>query len=128
MMLPIFRLGAGGRIGNGRQYLSWISLEDAVGVFNHVLGNESIHGPVNAVSPAPVTNREFTTTLARVLDRPAWFSLPAFAARLALGQMADEMLLASARVVPAGLTETGFKFRFPTLEGAMRSALQIQTT
>lgn len=123
-MLPVFRLGIGGRIGDGRQYVSWIAIEDLVGALDHVLHNESIHGPVNVVAPNPVTHREFAAALGRVLSKPAFFALPAFAARLAFGQMADELLLASARVSPARLQSSGYKFRFPELEGALRRALQ----
>jgi uncharacterized protein len=123
-MLPVFRLGIGGRIGNGSQYLSWITLEDVAGILDHAIRNESLHGPVNAVTPNPVTNREFASTLGRVLSKPAIFALPAFAARLAFGKMADEVLLASARVLPMQLKQTGYEFRYPELEGALRHALQ----
>jgi uncharacterized protein len=123
-MLPLYRLGLGGRIGNGRQYVSWIAIEDLIGIINHALHNESLHGPVNAVSPATVTNQEFSQILGRVLSRPSWFVLPSFAARIALGKMAKEVLLASARVSPARLAESGFKFQFPELEGALHHILQ----
>jgi uncharacterized protein (TIGR01777 family) len=126
-MLPAFRLGIGGRIGNGRQYVSWIAIEDLVSILDHAIHNESLHGPVNVVAPNPVTNREFTATLARTLSKPAFFALPAFAARLAFGQMADEVLLASARVSPARMESSGYKFRFAELEGALRHALQTTT-
>jgi len=124
LMLPIFRFGIGGRIGSGQQYMSWVAIEDCVGVIQYALDNEFLHGPVNTVSPNPVTNREFTRTLASVLSKPAWFALPSFAARAALGEMADEVLLASARVIPARLLESGFRFQHPELEGALRHALQ----
>ena len=123
LMLPVFRLGIGGKIGTGRQYMSWIALEDLVGVINHLIQNKSIHGPVNAVSPNPATNREFTQSLARALSKPSVFALPAFAARIAFGKMANELLLASARVSPARLVESGFEFRFPELDGALRHML-----
>ena len=122
MLLP-FRLGAGGRVGSGRQYWSWISIDDAAGAVHHALMSESLSGPVNAVSPNPVTNEQFTKTLGRVLNRPTVLPMPAAAARLALGQMADELLLASARVVPKKLEESGYDFRQPTLEGALRHLL-----
>ena len=122
-MLGPFRLGCGGRIGNGRQYWSWIALRDAVGAIRHALATESLQGPVNVVAPQPVTNREFTRILTRVLGRPAFIPLPAFAARLALGEMADALLLASSRVEPARLTATGFAFEHPELEGALRALL-----
>lgn len=122
-MLPPFRLGLGGRIGTGRQYMSWIALDDAVGAACHALTAEALGGPVNAVAPNPVRNLEFAQTLGRVLSRPALLPLPAFAARLALGEMAEELLLASARVEPARLTAAGYPFRHPCLEGALRALL-----
>jgi hypothetical protein len=127
MLLP-FRLGMGGRIGNGEQYTNWIALDDAIGAVHHVLCEESVHGPVNAVAPDPVSNAAFTQTLARVLRRPALLPLPAFAARLALGEMADALLLAGARVMPARLQASGYRFRFPELEGALRHLLGRQAT
>ncbi len=122
MLLP-FRLGAGGRIGSGRQYMSWIALDDAVGAVHHALASGSLAGPVNAAAPSPVTNAEFTRELARVLRRPAIVPLPAFAARLAFGEMADALLLASQRVMPGRLQASGYAFRFPELEGALRHLL-----
>jgi uncharacterized protein (TIGR01777 family) len=122
MLLP-FRLGAGGRLGDGRQYMSWIALDDAVGALHHALVTESLAGPVNAVAPSPATNAEFTRELARVLRRPAIVPLPAFAARLAFGEMADALLLASQRVMPGRLLASGYAFRFPGLEGALRHLL-----
>jgi len=122
LLIP-FRLGLGGVIGSGRQYMSWIALEDLAAVFAQAVAHEDWSGPLNAVSPAPSTNAEFTTTLGRVLRRPTLLPLPAFAARLVLGEMADALLLSSARVEPARLLESGFKFRFPTLEGALRNAV-----
>lgn len=122
-MLPPFRMGVGGRIGSGRQYMSWIAIDDLVGVFHQALTTESLTGPANAVAPNPVTNLEFTSTLGRVLGRPTLFPLPAVAARLAFGEMANDLLLASARVEPAQLLSTGYTFRFPELEGALRHLL-----
>ena len=122
-MLPPFRAGAGGRIGSGKQYMSWIALSDLVGVILYALATDSLAGPVNAVAPGPVTNREFTKALGRVLGRPTVAFLPAFAARLLFGEMADELLLAGARVEPAKLVASGYRFRFPELEGALRHAL-----
>ncbi len=122
-MLTPFRLGLGGRIGDGAQSMSWIAIDDVVGVIRHALTSDDLSGPVNAVSPAPVTNREFTATLARVLSRPAVFPMPAMAARLAFGEMADALLLASARVTPARLLSTSYAFRCTTLEGALRHVL-----
>jgi uncharacterized protein (TIGR01777 family) len=122
MLLP-FRLGLGGRIGTGKQYLSWIALDDLVGVIVHALTHDALQGPVNAVSPNPVTNLEFTKILGRVLHRPTLFAIPAFALRLVFGRMVDELLLASARVEPARLLESGYVFRYPELEGALRYLL-----
>ncbi len=122
-MLPPFKLGAGGVIGDGRQYMSWIALDDVIGVIHHALTNGSLRGAVNVVAPNPVTNREFTRTLGRVLRRPTIFPLPAFAARLAFGEMADALLLSSQRVEPARLAASGYAFRFPELEAALRHVL-----
>ena len=122
-MATPFKFGVGGKLGNGAQYYSWITLEDALAVVLHALENESLTGPVNAVSPQPVRNSEFTAALGRVLGRPTIFPVPAFAARLAFGEMADELLLASARVEPAKLQASGFQFQHPTLDAALRHAL-----
>jgi len=122
-MLTPFRLGVGGRIGTGGQYMSWISIDDVVGVIHHALTDERLSGPVNTVSPGPVTNLEFTKTLGRVLSRPTVFPMPAFAARMAFGEMADELLLSSARVLPDRLGATGYRFRAPALEDALRHLL-----
>jgi NAD dependent epimerase/dehydratase family enzyme len=110
-------------VGNGRQYTSWIVVDDVVGAISHALLSDSLQGPVNAVSPHPVTNLEFSKTLGRVLGSPAIFPLPAFAARLILGEMANELLLASTRVNPSRLLASGYEFRFPDLAGALRHVL-----
>ena len=122
-MLTPFRLGLGGVIGGGGQWMSWIALADMIDAIGHALATDSLRGPVNAVAPTPVTNAKFTRTLARVLGRPALLPIPAFAARLAFGEMADALLLTSQRVVPARLQASGFTFRHPTLEGALRHEL-----
>jgi uncharacterized protein (TIGR01777 family) len=122
MLLP-FRLGIGGPSGSGRQYVSWVAIDDAIGVVLHALVREDLRGPINVVSPAPVSNAAFARTLGRVLRRPALLPLPALAARLAFGEMADALLLASARVLPAKLQASGYRFRLPELEGAMRHLL-----
>jgi len=123
-MLPPFRLGLGGQIGNGQQYMSWIAIDDVVAALLHVIDNDSLGGPVNFVGPNPVTNCEFTKTLASVLTRPAVIPLPAFAARLAMGrEAADELLLGSQEVVPARLLATGFEFEYETLEAAFKRLL-----
>jgi uncharacterized protein len=121
--LPIFRLGGGGRIGNGRQYWSWVALDDVVGSIIHALENDTVEGPVNVGSPNPLTNAEYTKVLGKVLNRPTVFPLPAPAARFMLGEIADELLLASARMEPAKLKETGYEFRYPELEAALRHLL-----
>lgn len=122
-MLTPFRMGVAGKIGSGRQYMSWIALDDVIGAIHHAIMNPEIHGAVNATAPNPVTNYEFTKTLGRVLRRPTIFPMPAFAARLAFGEMADALLLASTRVEPTRLLGTGYQFRFPKLEGALRHLL-----
>src|SRR5262249_37412430 len=105
--------------GSGQQYISWISLDDVVSAIQFALDTNSLAGPVNAVTPDAVTNYEFTKTLGRVLGRPTVFPMPAFAARLAFGEMADEMLLGSIRVAPRALTDAGFEFEYPQLEPAL---------
>ncbi len=122
-MLTPFRLGLGGRVGNGRQYISWIKLDDVVAIAAHGLTDDSLQGAVNAVAPNPVTNRAFTKALGRVLHRPTLCPLPAFAARLAFGEMADALLLASTRVIPRKLIDSGFQFRHSELELALRHCL-----
>ncbi|MBL9083232.1 MAG: TIGR01777 family oxidoreductase, partial [Planctomycetales bacterium] len=122
-MLTPFKLGAGGNLGSGKQWMSWVALDDAVGAIHHALFNEALTGPMNVVAPTPVTNAEFTKTLGRVVARPTIFPMPAFAARLALGEMADALLLASTRVLPQALQLTDYRFRFPTLEEALRHLL-----
>ena len=119
----MFRLGLGGRLGSGRQWLSWTSLDDIAGAYLHALTHDDLAGPVNAVAPNPVTNAEFTATLARVLHRVAVLHVPAFAPRLVLGEFADEMLFSSMRIHPARLLETGYRFQFPKLEPALRHTL-----
>ena len=123
MLLP-FKLGLGGPVGPGTQYLSWITLHDAVRALLHVLATPSFEGPVNVVSPSPVRNKEFVSSLGRALNRPAVLPLPAFAARLLLGEMADDLLLASQRVIPRKLLESGFTFEYPELEQAIRHVLE----
>jgi uncharacterized protein len=122
-MLTPFRLGLGGVIGNGGQYMSWIALDDLVRAIQFAVSAAALAGPANAVAPAPVTNREFTKTLGHVLGRPTIFPMPAFAARLAFGEMANELLLASARVQPRALANAGFHFEYAQLEPALRHVL-----
>ncbi|MBA3320016.1 MAG: TIGR01777 family protein [Pyrinomonadaceae bacterium] len=122
-MLTPFKLGAGGQVGGGEQYMSWLTLDDAVGAIKHALSREDLRGAVNVVAPHPATNGEFTKTLGKVLGRPTFFPVPAFAARLAFGEMADALLLASTRVEPARLKATGYQFKHPQLENGLRHTL-----
>jgi uncharacterized protein (TIGR01777 family) len=123
-MLTPFKMGVGGKVGSGEQYMSWITLGDLIGVIKHAITNERVRGPVNAVAPNAVTNAEFTKALGHALGRPTIFPMPAFAARLAFGEMADALLLAGARVEPARLRETGYKFEHTEIGGALRDALK----
>lgn len=122
-ILPPYRMGLGGPLGNGRQFWSWIALNDLLGVVMHSAATKELVGPVNAVSPEPVRNSEFSATLARVLRRPAVFRVPARVLQLLLGEMADEMLLGSTRVRPTRLIESGFDYDYPVLEDALRHLL-----
>jgi uncharacterized protein len=122
-MLPVFRAGLGGRLGSGRQWISWIALPDATRVIEFVLQTRNISGPVNVVAPNPVTNLKFTRSLAHALHRPAVLPVPASALRLALGEMAEATILQSERVVPGLLNAAGFDFEYPELDGALRAIL-----
>lgn len=119
MLLP-FRMGVGGIVGNGRQFWSWVAVEDAIGAIQHSLTTESVCGPINVVAPNAVANREFTKTLGRVLKRPTIFPMPAVVARTVFGEMAEALLLGSARVQPIRLEGSGYRFRFPSIETALR--------
>jgi uncharacterized protein (TIGR01777 family) len=123
-MLPAFRLGVAGSLGNGRQWCSWVSLEDAARAFVLAVESEQVQGALNLAAPHPVTNAEFTRTLGRVLGRPTVLAVPAWALRRAMGEMADEMLLASQRVMPRRLLEAGFHFEDTELEPTLRRLLQ----
>lgn len=122
-MLPAFRLGLGGPVGSGNQYLSWISLDDVINAILHVLTTTSLTGPVNMTAPMPVTNREFAKTLGKVLGRPAVVAVPAFALRVAFGTEGAAMLQSGQRVLPERLLRSGFTFSHPTVEAALRSLL-----
>ncbi len=122
-MLPPFRLGVGGPLGRGTQWMSWIAIDDVVGAMRTAIDNVSVRGPVNVVSPQPVRNAEFAHTLGRVVHRPAAWRVPAFALRLALGELADAALLASQRATPLVLDEIEYTFRYPALETALRAYL-----
>jgi uncharacterized protein (TIGR01777 family) len=123
-MVTPFRFGLGGIIGNGKQYWSWVAIEDVVGAVQHALTHEGLSGPVNVVSPNPGTNIDFTRAIAQVVRRPALFPLPPFAVRLFFGQMGEELLLASARVLPTKLEASGYKFRYPELKPALMDILR----
>ena len=123
-MLTPFRMGIGGRVGDGRQWMSWIALDDVINALEFLLLDSTVHGPVNIVAPNPVTNAEFTKTLGRVLSRPTFLPVPAFGARFAFGELADALLLSSQRVEPAVLTERGFAPYWPRLEPALQHLLQ----
>jgi uncharacterized protein (TIGR01777 family) len=122
-MLPPFRLGLGGPLGDGRAWWSWIALDDVVGLILHAIARPDLAGAVNAVAPEPVRNADFTRALSACLRRPAWFPVPAFALRLVLGEMADEAVLASLRVLPARARASGFVPAFPDLEQALAHVL-----
>jgi len=126
-MLPVFRIGFGGRLGSGSQWMSWVSIDDTIGAIHHALQTDDLSGPVNVVAPGAVRNRAFAEALARVLGRPALGPVPAPFLRLAVGEMADEALLASARVTPVRLNDTGYHFRHSTLETALSHVLGKST-
>jgi len=123
-MLPPFRLGLGGRVGNGRQYMSWVSLDDVVGAMIFALENQKLCGPVNVAGPAPVRNEEFVRALGRALRRPTIFPLPEFVVRTLMGEMGRELLLTSTRAIPDKLNAAGYRFRYEDLNDALRAALQ----
>ncbi len=122
-MLTPFKMGLGGRLGSGKQWMSWIAIEDVIGIIRFVIANEQVSGPVNVVAPNPVRNEEFTRLLAGMLHRPAIFPAPAFILKLVMGEMADALLLGSDRVIPEGLLAAGYSFRFQILEPALRAAV-----
>lgn len=122
VLRPLFRVGLGGKLGNGKQYMPWISLDDEVGAIVFALENESLSGPVNLSGPQPATNAAFTKALGRAVHRPTLWQVPGFAMKLALGQAAEEMALFGQRALPRALEEAGYQFRHPTLEGALAAA------
>ena len=122
MLLP-FKLGLGGRVGSGQQYYSWISIDDVAAAIQHIINTPTLKGPVNLTAPNPVTNQEFAKKLGQALKRPKFFPMPAFAARLAFGEMADELLLSSTRVLPEKLLNSGFTFQHPELDQAFEAVL-----
>ncbi len=123
-MLPVFRLGLGGRLGSGRQMMSWVAVEEIPPIVHHLIQHEEIEGPVNVTSPHPVTNREFTRILASTLSRPAFLPVPAFVIRWVFGQMGEELLLSGVRAIPAKLTETGYAFRHSRLDECLPAILR----
>ncbi len=123
LMLPAFRLGLGGRVGDGRQFMSWISLVDVVGAMLFALQTEGMRGPVNGVAPGPVRNADFTRALGKELHRPTPFPVPAFVVRALFGEMGDELLLGSARVAPEKLASAGYRFKYPDLREALQAVL-----
>jgi uncharacterized protein (TIGR01777 family) len=126
-MLPIFKVGLGGQIGPGNQYVSWICMDDLVRLIDEAIHQEKLVGPINAVTPYPVTNEELTKLLGRILHRPTFFSMPAFAVRLIFGELGQELLLSSERVYPKKLEDAGFQFDYPHLEWALRHLLTLNT-
>ena len=123
-MLPVFRAGLGGRLGSGRQWISWVALPDVTRAIEFALETSDLAGPVNVVAPNPVTNLQFTRSLGRVLHRPTLLPVPAFALRLAFGEMAEATVLESERVLPARLSALGFNFEYPELEAGLRGVLR----
>ena len=123
MLLP-FKMGVGGVVGSGKQWMSWISMEDEIAVINYVIENENIRGAVNAVSPNPVTNHDFTKTLGDVLYRPTFIPLPEFAVSMIFGEMGDALLLSSTKVMPKRLEDAGFEFKYPDLKQAIENAVK----
>ncbi len=122
-ILPMFRLGMGGRLGTGAQWFPWIHIDDEVGLIRHAMAGDAVTGPLNAVAPEPITNAEFTRTLGEVLGRPTVVRAPAFALRFALREMADSVLLASQRAMPVRTLEAGYAFRHPLLRAALEDLL-----
>jgi uncharacterized protein (TIGR01777 family) len=122
-MLVPFKLGLGGRTGDGQQWMSWIDVQDMVGAIHHILKNDLMQGPVNMVAPRPVRNAEFATTLANVLSRPAIFPMPAFAAKAVFGEMGEELLLSSQKVEPGKLISSGYPFRYRELRASLKALL-----
>jgi hypothetical protein len=119
-MIPPFKMGLGGPLGKGTQWMSWIHMDDIIGIIRYAIGNDNISGPINGTAPEPVTNKVFTSTLGKVLRRPALIPMPAFVMKLMLGQMAEELLLSGQRVVPDRISQAGYTFKYVELESALR--------
>ncbi len=122
-MLTPFKMGMGGKIGSGTQYMSWVAMDDVTGAIYHTLVTDSLKGPVNVTAPNPVTNKEFTNILGKAINRPAVMPMPAFAAKLAFGEMANDLLLASTKVAPKKLSDSGYEFQYPELKPALKHIL-----
>ena len=122
-MLPPFKMGLGGPIGDGKQWMSWIHMDDIIGMIRLAIDNEFVKGAINGTAPNPVTNKQFSKTLGKVLKRPAIFPMPAFVVKLLFGQMGEELLLAGQRIVPNKITQAGYEFVYPKLEDALRDAV-----
>ncbi len=122
-MLTPFKMGMGGKVGNGKQFMSWVAIDDATGAIYHALTTDTLKGPVNVTAPNPVTNIEFTRTLGHVLNRPTVMTMPAFATKLAFGEMANDLLLASTKVAPKKLFETGYNFQYTEIENTIKHIL-----
>ncbi len=123
-MLPAFKLGLGGPMGNGRQWMSWIHMNDLIALLLHVINNKDIKGAINATAPNPVTNKDFASTLASVLKRPAFLPMPAFVLKLMLGQMAEELLLSGQRVIPKKILDAAYVFQYAELENALSEVVK----
>ena len=123
-MLTPFKLGIGGKLGDGKQYMSWIAIDDIVSAVRYILKNENLSGPLNLTAPNPVTNKEFTEALGKTLSRPTFLGVPEFALKIMFGEMAENTILSSARVLPKRLQDAGYKFLFPTLETALKHLLK----
>lgn len=122
-MLPAFRTGVGGRMGTGKQWMSWIAIDDVLGAIDHVLAHQQISGPVNMTAPNPVQNQEFSQTLAKTLHRPCLLPMPAIAIKVVFGEMGQELLLGGARVAPTVLLDSGYDFKYPTLDKALQTVI-----
>ena len=123
-MLPAFKLGLGGPMGNGRQWMSWVHIDDLIGIILYIINSKDITGAVNGTAPNPVTNKIFSHTLARVLKRPAFLPMPAFVLKLMLGEMAEELLLAGQRVMPKIILDAGYHFQYADLDNALSEVVQ----
>ena len=122
-MLPAFKLGLGGPMGNGRQWMSWIHIDDLIGVILYTINHKDIKGAINGAAPNPVTNKVFSSTLAQVLNRPALLPMPAIVLKLMLGEMAEELLLSGQRVIPKKMLDAGYDFHYAELEDALREVV-----